>query len=105
MPRMALNSGCVFKRELNILQLSQEFLHINIITQDLRSFPTIYTLSLKSLDGRDSLDDVEINATRKEDLVVLDILFPLQPKRLWNSTILAYGCQSIVTNIVLSKMC
>ena len=72
--------------------------------------PSAYTLSLFSLDGLEDthLDAVEINTTlinHNDQLITLDIIPGLPPRRLWNCTIKAYGCQihSVLNDIELSE--
>ena len=63
--------------------------------------PSDYTLSLFSLDGLEDIDSVEVNTTRTDNLISLDVVLGLPRRRLWNSTVLAYGCQD---NPVLSTI-
>ena len=63
--------------------------------------PSVYTLSLLSLDGLEDMDSVKVNTTRTGNLISLDVVLGLPRSRLWNSTVLAYGCRD---NLVLNSI-
>ena len=67
--------------------------------------PSAYTLSLISLDGLEDMDSVETNTARSDNLITLNIVPGLPPRRLWNSTVLAYGCQDhpVLSGVELSE--
>ena len=52
------------------------------------------------------MDSVETNTTRTGSLITLDVLLGLPPKRLWNGTVLACGCQDhpVLSNVQLSEL-
>ena len=69
--------------------------------------PLAYTLSLSSLDGLEDKDSVETNTTLIFDqIIILNVVPDLSASRLWNCSILAYGCQthSVLNNIELSEL-
>lgn len=69
--------------------------------------PSAYTLLLSSLDGLQDKDSVETNTTSiTDELIILDVVPSLPIRRLWNCTILAYGCRthSIVNDFELSEL-
>ena len=51
------------------------------------------------MDGLEDMDLIEVNVTRTDNLISLDVVPGLPRSRLWNSTVLAYTCQD---NPVLS---
>ena len=55
--------------------------------------PSSYTLSLTSLDGLASLDHVDTTPTIGMSFLTLDIVGGLPFRRLWNYTLLAFGCR------------
>ena len=69
------------------------------------TIPSAYTLSLLSLDGLEDMDSVEVNVTRTDNLISLDVVLGLPRSRLWNSTVLAYGCQDnpVLNSIEISE--
>ena len=68
--------------------------------------PSSYTLSLQSFDGLGDMDNVETTAIVEPGRLNLNVVSGLPFGRLWNCTILAYGCQedSILSGIQLSKL-
>ena len=62
--------------------------------------PPSYSLSLQSLDGLEDMDHVETTATIEPSVLTLEVISGLPFRRLWNCTVLAYGCQG---NNVLKK--
>ena len=48
------------------------------------------------------MDSVEINTIIDTNLIILEAISLLPPLRLWDCTVLAYGCQN-VTNTEFSK--
>ena len=62
--------------------------------------PPSYSLSLQSLDGLEDMDHVETTATIEPSVLTLEVVSGLPFRRLWNYTVLAYGCQE---NDILNK--
>ena len=62
--------------------------------------PPSYSLSLQSLDGLEDMDHVETTATIEPSVLTLEVVSGLPFRRLWNCTVLAYGCKQ---NDVLNK--
>ena len=58
-----------------------------------------------SLDDLEDIDSVETNTTRTGDLITLNVIPGLSPKRLWNCTVLAYGCHNhpVLSDVELSE--
>ena len=79
--------------------------HVASNFQPILTIPLSYTLSLEALDGLDSLSRVESTATVKQPNQLLLDVSGLESRRLWNCTILAFGCleQSILRGEILSK--
>ena len=66
--------------------------------------PSFYSLSLQSLDGLEDMDHVETTATIEQSVLTLEVVSGLPFRRLWNCTVLAYGCQeSNISNDELSE--
>lgn len=64
----------------------------------------MYTMKLESLDNREDIDRVETTAFVERGVVTLDVVYGLERERVWNCTILAYGCEEHkVANLELSK--
>ena len=70
--------------------------------------PSSYSLSLQSLDGLEDMDHVETTATieLRFSVLTLKVVSGLPFRRLWNCTVLAYGCQenSIMNGAELSEL-
>ena len=51
------------------------------------------------------MDSVEVNATRSGNLISLDVVPGLPRSRLWNGTVLAYGCRDnpVLSNVEISE--
>ena len=64
--------------------------------------PSTYSLSLQSLDGLEDMDHVETTATIEPSVLTLEVVSGLPFRRLWNCTVLAYGCQE--NNIVNDEL-
>ena len=82
-------------------------IHYSVLFQETDlPVPSAHTLSLLSLDGLEDMDSVETNATRSDYLIILNVVPGLPPRRLWNSTVLAYGCQDhpILSGVELSEL-
>ena len=57
------------------------------------------------MDGLEDMDLVEINATRTGNIISLDVVPGLPRSRLWNSTVLAYGCRDdpVLSSVEISE--
>ena len=64
-----------------------------------------YTLSLLSLDSFEDIPSVKTNSTKIDNFITLNVDAGLSPRRLWNSTVLAYGCQDhpVLSGVELSE--
>ena len=68
--------------------------------------PSSYTLSLESIDGIDDYIELETtNITQEGNLVILNVTPVLPHNRVWNFTVLAYGCpqNKLLSGVELSK--
>ena len=54
-----------------------------------------FTLSLNSMDGLRDFNSLETENERSGNFVTLYIVPGLPPNRLWDYTIMAYGCQQV----------
>ena len=65
-----------------------------------------YAISLHSIDGLDDINPVETFTRRNGDLVTVYVYLP--PKRLWELTLVAHGCQNVTITLLpcieLSKL-
>ena len=61
--------------------------------------PSSYTLSLDSMDELEDIPSVTTSTESSENFLSLNVVPGLPPRRLWDYTVLAYGCQdSVVLN-------
>ena len=66
--------------------------------------PSFYTLSLKSYDGLEDKPHVETDVSNTDSgSLILDVIGGLAFRRLWNCTILAYGCEE--NSILNGELC
>ena len=71
-----------------------------------QTVPSSFTLSLESLDGLGDRFEVQTHTKRNGHLLTVNIVTGLPAKRLWDSTLLAYGCQShiVLSGVELSEL-
>ena len=67
--------------------------------------PSSFTLSLHSLDGLGDINLLETDIETTGNFLTLYILPGLPPNRLWDYTIMAYGCQqvTVLSGTTISK--
>ena len=57
--------------------------------------PSSFTLSLHSLDGLRDFNSLKTEVETTGNFLTLYILSGLPPNRLWDYTVMAYGCQQV----------
>ena len=69
--------------------------------------PPYFTLSLHSLDGLGDINSLETKIERTGNFMMLYIVPGLPPNRLWDYTLMSYGCQlhiTVLSGTVISKL-